>query len=251
MCKLGRAGWLIYALESLYRRLPSYFVVVNGEVADGIRKTLPRAQVYLTSNAFDPALLEVVDTSHASPPFLLFIGRIDVFMKGLDLLIEAFAALASKYPELSLVIAGKGDQASEAALLALARQYGLEHRISLRKNVSDQEKQELLSACLLVCSPSRFEGFGIAVLEASAAGKPVVVSQASGFAHSVRQGYSGIRVDIAEKQNLPQALMGLLEDPEKRIRMGRQARDWALRFTWDSIAKREAQWLGSHLGWGG
>jgi glycosyltransferase involved in cell wall biosynthesis len=247
--KLGVFGWILHGLESLYQRVPRFFVVSNADVGGDISRRLPKTQVLLSSNAFDPLLLTLADESDSGPPLLFFLGRIDPFMKGLDLLIDAFAGLAAKYPELELIIAGKGDPASEAALLAQARAHGLEKRFSLRQSISEEEKRRLLARCLMMVSPSRFEGFGIAVLEASAAGKPVVVSRASGFKQSVSDGYSGIMVDIEDKLALPAAIMDLLDDPEKRKRMGKQAREWAHHFTWDAIAEKEGEWLKERLGW--
>lgn len=246
--KLGSLGRLLDGLESLYYRLPRNFVVSNDAVAEEILRQNPDARVLRSANGFDPELLAVKDASGTVPPCIIFIGRLDVFMKGLDLLIEAFALVAAQLPDLKLILAGRGDPESEKTLLNLARDLGLEGKVSLRTNISDAEKRALLSQCLLFCSPSRYEGWGIAALEANAAGKPVVVSEASGFKNSISDGYSGIRVGIGDKQALAEAVLGLLRDPERRQRMGLQAREWALGFTWDAIAEKEAAWMADSLG---
>lgn len=248
--KLGSFGSWIHRLEMFYYRLPQIFVVVNPSVRETLLRQSPKARVLASSNAIDSSLFALPDTSASRAPFLLFLGRLDPFMKGLDLLVKAFAKVAANFPELNLVLAGHGDPASEAEILALARQFGLENRITLRKDVSNQEKQDLLSECLFFCSPSRFEGFGIAVLEASAAGKAVLVSEASGFLVSVSQGYSGLRVSLEDEQALHLAMHRLVSDGELRAKLGRQGREWARGFSWDAIAEKEAAWLSREMGWG-
>lgn len=242
--KLGFMGRFVAALERKYYRIAPSVVTVNHEVADEVQGLNPTADILRTGNGYDPALLELGDASTASDRFLLFIGRLDRFMKGLDLLVESFARLAPRFPDLTLVLAGRGDRANEEALGQLAEARGIGHRLVIRKDISEGEKRDLLSRCLFFCSPSRFEGFGIAALEANAAGKAVVVSEASGYKNSIADGVSGLRVDLAHPEKLDAAMTLLLEDSERRALLGRQGREWARKFGWDSIAAREAEWLG-------
>jgi len=241
--KLGVVGHAVAALERRYYRIAPRVVTVNGAVAEEVLRLNPEADVLRTGNGYDPTLLELPDASADSQPFLLFIGRLDRFMKGLDLLVESFARLATRFPDLTLVLAGRGDKANEDALRALAAARGVGDRVIIRKDIDDADKKDLLSRCLLFCSPSRFEGFGIAALEANAAGKAVVVSEASGYKDSIAHGVSGLRVDLARAENLDEAISALLEDPERRALLGRQARAWARGFSWDAIAEREGEWL--------
>jgi glycosyltransferase involved in cell wall biosynthesis len=69
-----------------------------------------------------------------------------------------------------LVLAGRGAAHAIADLERRAREGGIAGRVELRPNIDEGEKRRLLSSCLLFCTPSRFEGFGIAVLEANARG---------------------------------------------------------------------------------
>jgi glycosyltransferase involved in cell wall biosynthesis len=110
-------------------------------------------------------------------------------------------------------------------------------------NITEATKREILRKCLFFCSPSRFEGWGIAALEANAAGKPVLVSRADGFLDSIKDGFSGIMVPVEDAPALSAALKKMLGDADLRGRLGANARIWASRFTWESIAEREMQWL--------
>jgi glycosyltransferase involved in cell wall biosynthesis len=265
--KFGAAGLVPYALETLMLRLGRNFIVSNGGVAARILAVNPKARVLTTSNSIDGALLKLAPTE-AQPPFILFLGRFDIHMKGLDLLLEAFrdvtgaatataasaasaataavsAAGRSAAPDLSrtrLVLAGA---ASPAALEAVRRLVpaACADRVELRPNVSDSDKRSLLASCQFFCSPSRFEGFGIAALEANAAAKPVLVTDTDGFRASVKRDVSALVVPVGDAAALRSGMAALLADGELRRRLGEGGREWAKGFDWDAIAEKEAAWI--------
>ena len=241
--KLGPFGFIAKWIESNYYRLLEHFIISNDVVAEQIAELNPSAKILRTGNGFADNLLQVEDTSQASSPTLLFIGRLDPFMKGLDILIESFALVHKKNPQVKLILAGRGDQESQEKLTSMAKNVNLENKVIIKTNITEADKRKLLSECTIFVSPSRFEGWGIAAVEANAAGKPVVVSEASGFKNSISQGVSGIRVAIGDTEALAAALLELLANDEQRKLMGRQAREWARQFTWDIIAEKEWNWL--------
>jgi glycosyltransferase involved in cell wall biosynthesis len=167
--RFGALGRLPWAVERLLHAGLRNVVTVNRAVREAIREVNPRARLLDSANGFDAALLELPVTV-AEPPFVLFVGRLDPFMKGLDVLLEAFKGVAERHPAVRLVLAGRGAAHSIADLERRAREGGMAGRVELRPNIDEGEKRRLLSSCLLFCTPSRFEGFGIAVLEANARG---------------------------------------------------------------------------------
>jgi glycosyltransferase involved in cell wall biosynthesis len=106
---------------------------------------------------------------------LLFLGRIHE-KKGCDLLIEAFAQVAATAPDVHLVVAGPGDDALTRQLQARARSLGLASRISWPGMLSGDLKWGAFHACEVFCLPSHQENFGIAVVEAMACSRPVLIS---------------------------------------------------------------------------
>src|SRR5215217_6213817 len=103
--KFGLLGWVPRALEAAMLRLGRRYVISNATMAAQVRRLNPGAGVFTTFNGFDAALL-AQPREPAEPPFALFVGRFDVYMKGLDLLIPAFAeTLASR--GCALVLAGR------------------------------------------------------------------------------------------------------------------------------------------------
>jgi len=242
--KFGALGLVPRLLEAFMLRLGHNFIVSNARVAERIRAGNRRARVLVTSNSIDAGLLSL-PPSETDPPYILFLGRFDIHMKGLDLLIDAFREVAGgrEAPAgLTLALAGA---ASPEALEAVKRLVPPEWngRIVLEPNVDEAEKRRLLSGCLFFASPSRFEGFGIAALEANAAGKAVLASDADGFRDSVQRDVTALLAPVGDAEALRGGLRRLLSDPALRARMGAAGRERARAFDWDAIAAREQQWM--------
>ncbi len=124
-------------------------------------------------------------------PFLLFLGRIHP-KKGCDLLLSAFAANASDHPNHHLVMAGPADEDYLAALQAQARSLGIEQRVHWIGMVKGDAKWGALYACDAFVLPSHQENFGIAVVEALACSKPVLISDKVNIWREAVQDGSGL-----------------------------------------------------------
>ncbi len=189
--KFGRLGMLPRWLEQILLRFGKNYVVSNTTLADRIARMNSGASVFKTFNGFNPSLL-VLAHRPSSPPFILYLGRFDVYMKGLDLLLAAFAESAD-LENTDLVLAGRGSEEATAKVRNLIPE-SARSRVRLERNISEERKSELLASCLFFCSPSRFEGFGIAALEANAAGKAALVTDTDGFRESLALGKTALAV---------------------------------------------------------
>jgi glycosyltransferase involved in cell wall biosynthesis len=150
---------------------------------------------------------------------VLFLGVLRPY-KGLEALVRAMQGVDGH-----LVIAGRGEW---PALGALARQLGLQHRVTFLGEVSDVERRLLLHACDVVTLPSldRREAFGIVQLEAMACGKPVVASDLPTGVRSVNtHGRTGWLVPPGDVDALGRALTTLLDDDHLRAALGKAARE--------------------------
>ncbi len=244
--KFGIAGYMPLILESVLFRGLRHFLVSNRSVADKIRKINPSGRVFVTSNSIDQTLLST-EPKVAEQPFILFLGRFDIHMKGLDILVNAYNGLVSAHGGNDLprlVLAGAASPVAQAAVRKLIPE-SLTASVDLRPNVSDAEKRELLSSCLFFCGPSRFEGFGIAALEANASGKAALVTDTDGYRDSVNPGKTAIMVAPGNVQALLAAMETLIRNPERREALGKAGREWARGFNWDRIAETEMQWIAS------
>ncbi len=107
--------------------------------------------------------------------FLLFLARIHK-KKGCDLLVEAFAKVASLAPEVDIVMAGPDQEGMEASLKNLAERLGIANRVHWPGLIGGKVKWGALMACDAFVLPSHQENFGISVVEALSVGRPVLVS---------------------------------------------------------------------------
>ncbi len=238
--KCGPFGAISFFYERLFLRFGKNCFVLNALLGKRIARVNPKAHVELTRNGFDPGLLNL-ESRTASPPFILFVGRFDVYMKGLDFLIPAYAEAAAPR-DVDLVMAGRACPLDLQQLNKLIPD-SLRGRIRLELDVSDERKSELLASCLFFCSPSRFEGFGIAALEANAAGKAALVMDTDGFRDSLVFGETALAVPTGDVEGLKEGMRRLMDDAELRERLGRQGREHARAFSWDSIAEKEWGWI--------
>jgi glycosyltransferase involved in cell wall biosynthesis len=149
---------------------------------------------------------------------LIFVGRL-VPIKGLRVLMEAFAAARENVPGLRLTLVGDG--ADRAHLEALAAPYGEDVRFT---GYLDQDgvAETLREADALVL-PSFAEGVPVVLMEAMASGKPVIATQVGGVSELVEDGVAGFVVPPGDPQSLTDAITALA-DPEARARMGQAGR---------------------------
>ena len=168
-------------------------------------------------------------------PTVLFCGRL-THHKGPDLLLEAVPALLGFYPRTRLVFVGEGDM--QTGLEERARQLGIDHAVRFLGRLSTHELPQLYGMADVVCIPSRNEPFGIVVLEAWSASKPVVVTQIGGPGEFVEHNVTGLHIH-PNPDSIGWGLGSLFLDREQARRLGRNGRHVAeSRFSWDTIARQ-------------
>ncbi|MCL5104338.1 MAG: glycosyltransferase family 4 protein [Armatimonadetes bacterium] len=140
--------------------------------------------------------------------------------KGLDILLNAFAALTPRYPEALLVIVGEGGE--EAKLKRIADETGVAGKVRFLGWRDDS--RDLISIFDIFALPSLFESFPFTVVEAMMAGKSVIASDVGGVGEAVIHQETGLLIKPGSVQALAQALSGLLGSSELRVRMGDLAR---------------------------
>jgi glycosyltransferase involved in cell wall biosynthesis len=200
-------------------KFPPLFVVPNG--LDGDDK--------IEEDKMPSSDIEALLTKR---PFLLFVGRIN-WKKGLDRLINALPLI----PHIQLIVAGNDEDKYTAVLESLAQKRGVTDRITFIRQVYGVDKRALFKNALLFVLPSYSENFGIAVIEAMAAGCPVVVTPEVGLSDTVRETGSGIAVQ-GDPQILAGSINNLLSSPDLMRKMGENGRRTVKeRFTWEAIAQ--------------
>lgn len=196
--------------------------VLSDNWASWLRQNIRHTDVRVLPNPVLPSSLP--DGVVREPQTLLFLGRLEE-EKGVFVLIEALALLAGRYPALRAVVAGEGNM---DALRAAATAAGVPERLELPGWVAGEAKARLLARAGLFVLPSRFEGLPMALLEAQAAGLPVVATRVGGIPQVVTDGVNGLLADPDDVASLVEALVPLLADVELARRMGEIGRERVL-----------------------
>jgi len=168
-------------------------------------------------------------------PTLLTVSRIVKAnrYKGHDVVLRALSEVVRTVPDVGYVIVGDGDDLDY--LNRLAVEYGVQENVIFAGRVSDAELPLLYNACdaFIMCSREErtrrgilAEGFGIALIEASACGKPVIAGRSGGIADAVQDGITGLLVNPVDTQEVASAIVRLLQEPDLAKRLGENGRRW-------------------------
>lgn len=157
-------------------------------------------------------------------PLVLFLSRIDE-KKGLDLLLEAFVQVKHRQPDALLVIAGKGDDSLEQRLRTQAAGLGLQGDMLWTGFLEGFAKQAALAAADVFVLPSQSENFGIALLEAMAAGCACVATPGVALAQDAG---AAVQLASADAGSVAEAICGLLISPDRATALGQAAAACAL-----------------------
>ncbi|MEN9354273.1 MAG: hypothetical protein RL318_1598 [Fibrobacterota bacterium] len=239
--RIGPLGLIGWRLQQNVIKNGLWFLTINRETSRRIIEQNPNARIFVIPTGFHPPAETPIPFGTQDKPYIIFLGRLDHHMKGLDRLLAAFSEVATVFPTLELRLAGRSDAATNAWFERELAQHPHAARIHIHQNPSEAEKYSLLAGARFFCSPSRFEGWCIAAIEASSQGLPVVATRTDGFLDSAPDGYTSILVDNEADciPELAQAFRRLLTEPDLRARLGANGREWASRFDWPSTARMQ------------
>ncbi|HET8572069.1 MAG TPA: glycosyltransferase family 4 protein [Candidatus Limnocylindria bacterium] len=166
---------------------------------------------------------------------ILFVGRFEE-RKGLIHLLKAYHRLRKRHVDARLLIVGTGPKLRE-----YRRYVGLRgiRDVEFLGRVSDDEKARYFASADIFCAPATGqESFGIVLLEAMAAGVPIVASDIHGYKQVVQRGVQGLLVEPRNARALAAALYTLATDADLRHRMGDAGRERAPEYSWDRVTER-------------
>jgi glycogen(starch) synthase len=135
-------------------------------------------------------------------PVLLFVGRVDDPRKGLDMLIKALPKVLKK-GDVNLLVVGKGDQTKAREL---AESIGVSNKIVFTGFVDDITLKKCYALCDVYVCPSRLEGFGLTLLDAMAAGKPIVATRVGAIPEVIRDKANGVLAEPDDENSLARAI---------------------------------------------
>lgn len=177
-----------------------------------------------------------IATELAGHPYILALSTLEP-RKGLRYLVQAFAELAPRYPDLRLVLTGQSGWGLDELLASLGASV-LAGRILLPGYVAEDARSWLLRNAHVFAYPSLYEGFGLPPLEAMSVGTPVVTTTAGAIMEVV--GDAAITVAPRSADELASALTRVIEDDELRESLIEQGYSRAARFSWDRSGEQMA-----------
>lgn len=208
---------------------------------------VPDAKMTVIPNGVSPARFQrPVDTAAvrgryhigADNPAIVFSGRME-WQKGPDLLMEAMPAVLRAHPDAKLVYVGDGSM--RPGIENRAWNLGVAHAVRFPGRRDEAEIAALYQACDVVCVPSRNEPFGIVILEAWSAGKPVIVTDHGGASEIVRHEHSGLHVSPTP-DSIAWGITTIFTDPARAHEMGANGRaECAARYAWRAIAEKTSE----------
>ncbi|MBP2330248.1 phosphatidylinositol alpha-mannosyltransferase [Kibdelosporangium banguiense] len=166
-------------------------------------------------------------------PTIGFVGRFTEPRKGMPVLLAALRRLVPLLPDLRLLVVGRGD----ADDLMRAAGPELADRIDLLGQVDDETKARALSSVDVYCAPNTGgESFGIILIEAMAAGTPVVASDLDAFRRVLDDATAGVVTPVGDSTGLANALHEVLTDPSRRAALAAEGSRRVAAFDWSVVA---------------
>jgi len=195
-------------------------IVANSQAAaDRLRiEGVPQHKVRVIPNGIDAALFPV--RRYSMRPRRITALACLREEKRLDVLIAAAPRIIARYPDVEIRIAGEGT--CRDALMTQTRQLGIASRVTFLGHRDDVP--EVLGMSDIFVLPSRSEAFPNSVMEAMASGLPVVASAVGGIPELVADGRTGRLIPPGEPEALADAVIGLLDEPERATEFGRAGR---------------------------
>jgi glycogen(starch) synthase len=243
---VGSVQWLFARHKSKQYRIPFRFVeqiglrahreliAVSSDLGDELRVRNPRAAVAVISNGLGD---EAFVTRHHDRKGTLYLGRLEIAQKGLDMLIDAFSRLPGDVRG-ELLLAGDGPD--EAAVRAMADERGVGDRVRFLGRVPPGERFDLLAQVDLVVMPSRYETFGMVAAESLAVKTPVLAFDINCLRNLVTDGMDGVLVESFNVAAFAEQWSLLLADNDRRRRLGDAGPFAVAGLRWDNLADRQA-----------
>jgi len=204
---------------------------------------LPSARIRILPNGIDTSYFE-------SPPeriaarvslgldsesrIILFMGRIHP-MKGIDLLIDSMPHILAEIPRTKLIVAGP-DDGDQKHLVERINELGIGPSVSFFGLATGDSKRALFASADLLALPSLREAFPVSILEAAAAGLPIVTTSNSDIANEIND-ICGLTTD-RNPGSLGKAIVRVLSNPGLWKRYSDSGRSYAAKYTWDSVIGR-------------
>lgn len=219
-----------HLIEKFGCKFYKYFLAYSASNSKKMRKLNPKILTRIIPNGISEEFFKQKEYERG---YALFIGRIDIVQKGLDLLLSSISKI-KKQLDIRIIIAGNGPDDQEIKLKRLIDQYDLGDKVLFIGRVDGRRKQELLANCTFGIYPSRFEDFPLVPLEFAAFRKPLICFDIDGLAWIPKD--VSLKAKPFKVQELSANILKLARDNNFRTSLKRKCLNFARRYGWNNIA---------------
>jgi glycosyltransferase involved in cell wall biosynthesis len=200
-------------LAAIPEPVPPYDRVfaISEAVADEVQQRTHGVRPIVVDNGIPIGNIRHEKRTNQGPFRIVQVARLDHNHKGQDLLIQAIAKIRDRYPTLDVSLDLIGDGTSREFLEGMARELGMDKVVAFRGTLSRSQIYEELCQYDLLVQASRYEGFGLAVVEGMAAGVPVLVSDLEGPREIVEQGRLGFLFQPESAEDCARQIVSIYE----------------------------------------
>jgi glycosyltransferase involved in cell wall biosynthesis len=220
-------GLPFHLWERFGSKFYKYFLPYSDVDSAKMKKLNPSITYQITPQGVDESFFKI---KHKTPKHILFLSRLEMHQKGIDLLLRAYAKVAKKvgYP---LVLAGHGNDTEK--IKALITELGLEDKVSFAGSAYGKKKEQLISEAIFVAFPSRHDEISLWALEALASGMPLVgfdLPECKWISDEVSLKAKPFDLDAYAK------VLVKATDKKFNAQMRKNARALAKQYSWDKVA---------------
>ncbi|MCL5256391.1 MAG: glycosyltransferase family 4 protein [Chloroflexi bacterium] len=214
-----------YLLHSALRRADKIIALSAHEAGLLRLMGVPAPRISVVPLWIDTNYIESISGSpeaQLSRPAILFVGQLK-YRKGFDILAKAMPFVVREHPNASFVFVGHNTR-NEPALRGICQMNGTEQNLRIAGRVSEEEKIRLFRECDAYALPTRYEGFGLPLLEAMAAGCPVISSKIPVVDEIIQDGSNGLLAELENPESLASKINMILDDGQLRERLVQNGR---------------------------
>ena len=226
-----------HIIQNTGLKLYKHIIVTTDVLKLQMQKISPKTSFTVISNGI-PQIFAPIQKKEK---FILFLGRIEVDQKGIDLLFEAFSKFHSQHKDYKLILAGSGTKLEEEKMQNLLKEAKFKNAVELIGKVEGAKKEKLLREAACIVIPSRFETFSLVALEAMAHGTPIVCFAIKGLSWIPNN--AAKKVKTFDIHALARVVEETIFDKSFMQEQIIHANAFVKHFTWDEIAKQYKKYL--------
>lgn len=208
-------------------------IVLTRFLKEKLNKEYLDMNVVVIPNAVDDAYIKY-NLQKKNGEHILFIGRIDIEQKGIDILLDAYKRVETVIRK-KMIIAGSGSEKEVKNLKNKIKTLGLNEKVDYVGWVTGEEKIDLFKNAAYMVLPSRFEEFGIVVLESFCFETPVIASDLPQLSWIPKEGV--VKVEPENTDKLADEMLKMSLQISKRSKMGKKAKQSVEQYSWDRSVK--------------